>query len=204
VHAIVLFLKHPEPGRVKTRLAATVGSARATEIYREMVQQVCSGLPKDAVPIVMFDPPEQETAMRDWLSPMLRADALFIPQGPGDLGARIAHGFETAFAAGFSRVAAIGSDCIDVTPAIYAEAFSKLDEFDVVFGPAWDGGYYLVALSRPIPAIFRNVRWSSERTLADSLCRASELGITACLLEKRHDIDTEEDWLRAVEPNKPK
>jgi len=201
--AILLFLKHPTPGRVKTRLAATAGLEAALSIYRTMVEHVCRCLPSEATPIVLFDPPESGQEMREWLQPLLESHARWIPQCSGDLGARLSMAFAGAFDAGFSRVAAIGCDCLDLTPTVFEEAFRAVSprdgvpaNYEAVIGPTRDGGYYLIALSTHRPGLFEQIAWSTEKTLADTLERAAEQHLRVFLLEKQNDIDTEEDWIR--------
>ena len=202
MNAVLLFLKHPTPGLVKTRLAATVGAEMAVGIYRQMVEQICRSLPTDAALILVYDPPECEAALRAWLLPCLSADEnrclLWHAQCAGDLGARLTAAFEFAFSNGFQQVAAIGSDCVDLNASVFSEAFAQLAGNDVVIGPAWDGGYYLLATKAHQPALFKDIPWSTEETLARTVARAAENDLGVFLLEKRHDVDTEEDWQRAV------
>ena len=109
-NAILIFLKHPEPGKVKTRLAATVGAERAAAIYRLLAREVFQRLPQDAEIIVMFDPPEREAEIRAWIHSIQPSHATqFVAQrGPG-LGERLNHAFAQALAQGFQKVAAIGT-----------------------------------------------------------------------------------------------
>src|SRR5687767_11287328 len=109
--AILVFVKYPELGRVKTRLAATVGPERATEIYRHLVAEVFARLPEDAEVIACFDPAERRGECEEWLAG--RA-AHFLPQTNGDLGVRLVKAFAEAFARGFARVAVIGTDCPEI------------------------------------------------------------------------------------------
>lgn len=202
--AILIFLKCPTKGRVKTRLAATAGPDAALAIYRSMVEHVCRCLPLNATPIVLFDPPNSGPEMRKWLKPILGSHAHWLPQCSGDLGLRLSTAFAQAFDTGFARVAAIGGDCLDLTPAVFEEAFDAIasrdrvpGNYDAAIGPAGDGGYYLLALARHRPELFEQIAWSTEKTLTDTLKRAEEHDLRIFLLEKRNDIDTEEDWKRA-------
>lgn len=190
---ILLFVKWPEPGRVKTRIAATAGAERAAEIYRELVTTVCASLPQETPVIVHFDPPERRAEIESWLAPKLPPISKFEPQVHGDLGARLRAAFASAFAAGWKHVAVIGSDCVEITPAIFAEAW---DAEDAAIGPTEDGGYYLLALRREQPAIFENIRWSTGDTLADTLARADAAGVKMLRLPVLSDVDTESDWVR--------
>ena len=194
--AILVFVKYPEPGRVKTRLAATVGPERATEIYRQLVSEVFARLPGDVEVIACFDPAQRRAECEVWLAG--RA-AHFLSQANGDLGLRLATAFAEAFARGFARVAAIGTDCPEIDAPLFAETWSALETCEVVLGPSKDGGYYLVALREPTVPLFSGVAWSSVDVLSQTLERATASNLRVHLLPKRHDVDTEEDW-RQVEP----
>lgn len=198
---ILLFVKEPEPGRVKTRVAATTGPERAAEIYRALTAAVCARLPDDAEVIVLFDPPHARAQVEAWLRPLLAGRAEFRPQAAGDLGARLEQAFGDALAAGRRKVAAIGSDCVDLSPALFQEAWDALDSAgcDCVLGPTPDGGYYLVALAEPNAAIFHQIPWSTDATLRRTLERASAAGLQVHLLPEQSDVDSEADWV-AVEP----
>ena len=114
--AILFFVKFPEPGKVKTRLAADIGPERAAEIYRALTETVCARLRAavDCALLVFFDPAEKKSAIESWLRPLLNERAQFIPQSVGDLGARLTDAFARAFSAGFEKAAAIGSDCAPI------------------------------------------------------------------------------------------
>ena len=196
--AVLVFVKYPEPGRVKTRLAATVGAERAAEIYRKLVAEVFARLPGGVETVVCFDPAERREDFMGWLTPLAPGRALhFLPQHAGDLGVRLDHAFAETFALGFERVAAIGTDCIAMDSAIFEETWTSLDERDVALGPSKDGGYYLIGLRAPCPALFRDIEWSTPRVLASTLARAGDAGMSIHLLPRLSDVDTEEDWRRA-------
>src|SRR5215212_5930558 len=144
--AILLFLKWPEPGRVKTRLAAALGAQEAAEAYRALVAEVCRRLPAEPDLVVMCDPPERTCEIAVWVRGLVAPRSVaFLPQAAGDLGARLMHAFEVAFAQGYDMAAAIGSDCVELTCAHFEEAWRELETADGVIGPTFDGGYYLLA-----------------------------------------------------------
>ncbi len=203
--AILLFLKHPEPGRVKTRLAVTLGTAEAAAIYRRLVAEVCRQMPSEGESIlVFFDPPERQQEVESWLGVLLpHRQCHFHPQTEGDLGTRLERAFATAFAAGYERVAVVGSDCIEITPGIFAETWQALAKSDVVLGPAEDGGYYLLGLKAPAPELFRGIAWSSNAVLSQTLERSRLAGLHVSLLPELCDVDTEDDWWRAQSRLKP-
>ena len=192
---VLVFVKYPEPGRVKTRLAATVGVERAAELYRGWIGMVLAALQPtrpvsrvvgyyDGAPRESFA--EWEHLADDWWA-----------QPPGDLGDRLVYGFRIGLAHG--PVLALGTDCLELDAALIEQAFDQLNTHDVVFGPTPDGGYYLVGLSSERPDLFAAIRWSSPHTLADHLTRCRERGWSYALLPPRHDIDTEGDWAAYLE-----
>jgi rSAM/selenodomain-associated transferase 1 len=201
--ALLLFLKFPIPGRVKTRLAADLGPEKAAEAYRSLVGRVLANLSGlEAHLRVLFDPPEAREATIDWIAPQLAPLTLppdaFLPQIAGDLGDRLTRGFSDAFAAGYSQVAAIGSDCVTLTPAILASAWTALELEDTVLGPTLDGGYYLIGTRSFQPVLFDGIPWSTENTLS----AARGAGLTTSVLPELSDVDTLADWLAAQE-NRP-
>ncbi len=200
--ALLLFLKFPTPGRVKTRLAAGIGPEAAADVYRLLVARVLANLAGVEADVrVLFDPPDTREATLNWIRPQLPlADfpaVEFLAQAEGDLGHRLARGFSDAFKAGYTQVAAIGSDCITLTAEILGKAWVSLESTDTVFGPTQDGGYYLVGTRSFQPALFRGIPWSSETTLSATLTAATDAGLTATMLTRLSDIDTFDDWQTA-------
>ncbi len=191
-HALIVFARAPELGRVKTRLAAEVGDDAALRTYRTLAEQVIAAVSTPATysVTVAYTPPDAGPAMRDWLGPAVT----LRPQSGGDLGIRMAAAIADAISGGAGRVVAIGTDCPDVTADVVAEAFTRLGAADVVLGPASDGGYYLIGMSRPHRALFEGVPWSSAETLRATLARARAGGLSVALLDERRDVDTAEDW----------
>ena len=199
--AIIVFLKLPEAGRVKTRLAAGLGDEKALIAYRQMVARVfeqCRNSGSEVLAIA-FDPAAKEAEVRSWLAPYLtafRGDVLWIPQVNGDLGGRL----ETAAGAFFEEypgiaLSIVGTDCVDLDPGIFEEVTKQLDsDVDVVFGPTEDGGYYLLAMKSLQPCLFREIPWSASMTLDASLAAAASANLKTHLLPSRIDVDTASDW----------
>ena len=188
---IVVFVRAPVLGQVKTRLASETGAARALEIYRAMTEHVLGVMRSVGARVtVAYTPADAGPLMRAWLGD----DVSHESQADGDIGARMAAAFASHVAGGADRVAIIGSDCPTITRETILTALTALDDADVVFGPALDGGYYLVAARTLHPALFRDVPWSSTRTLEVSLARAKEAGLRVAMLTPMRDIDTIDDW----------
>lgn len=191
---LVVFVKYPRPGAVKTRLATALGPAAAAALYRVLVEGVLElTTPQDREyeRLVFYAPPDAGEAMRAWLpAGRLRR------QSAGDLGERMADAFARAFARGARRVAIVGSDVSGLVRGDVEAAFAALDGADLVLGPAYDGGYYLVALSQERPELFRGVHWSTTNVLLQTIERAAATGLSVAQLRPVRDVDTLDD-LRA-------
>jgi rSAM/selenodomain-associated transferase 1 len=193
---ILVFAKYPAAGTVKTRLAAAVGPEQAALMYRGWIGEVFDVLQPLRGPswlVCCFDGAPRES-FGEW--DHLADD--WWPQPAGDLGERLAAGFQRALAGG-GPVIAVGTDCLELDPPLIRQAFDVLANRDVVFGPTPDGGYYLVGMSIDARGVFASVRWSCAKTLEDHLGRCHERGWSHGLLPARHDIDTWDDWLAYLE-----
>lgn len=195
---VIVFLKFPLPGRVKTRIAAEAGEQRAVEIYEELVKRVGAMLRECKMEVWIAYTLCSEEEMASWLRgigfPRPRA---FLPQCEGDLGVRQAQAVERAFQGGYESVTIIGADCPEISAALLEEANDRLAEEDLVFGPTEDGGYYLMAAKSTLPAaeLFAGVAWSTKSTLRDCLENARRLGLKASHMGFLKDIDFLGDWL---------
>lgn len=187
---LIVFLKAPRPGAVKTRLAQKLGADGACAAYRRLVETLLKRLdPLHGVEL-RFTPDDAQVEIAPWLRTGWRAKG----QGGGDLGRRLQTAFAEAFAAGAQRVVIIGSDCPEVNAADIQEAWRELRKFDVVVGPAVDGGYWLIGLRQPAPELFEGITWSSETVLAETMQRAKAGRRSIQVLRILTDVDTEQEW----------
>ena len=190
MHELIVLAKAPRPGLAKTRLARAPGvgaggaAALADAFLRDTV--AACGRVAGARLTLCFSPADAEPFFRE-LAPNARVE----PQRDGDLGARIDGAFDAAFRAGATRAVALGMDTPHVTPERLSRAFAELERADSVFGPATDGGYYLIGLRERRPELFRDVEWSTPRVLAQSLECARAAGIEVALLDELFDVDDE-------------
>lgn len=185
---IGVFAKAPTPGRVKTRLAADVGDERATEIYRRIGRDTVDRLRGGPYRlIVFFDPPDEaaRAAVQSWLG---TAGLELRPQSAGDLGTRMAAALRVCLEEA-DAACLVGTDIPDLGPAAAERAFEALESDDVVVGPATDGGYYLIGMTRPQPGLFVDVPWSTSRVLPETLSRAERSGLSVALLDPKTDVD---------------
>ena len=190
---LILFTRYPGPGKVKSRLIPTLGPENAAALQRLMTEH--------AIRRAKFLHRSREIALEvryDGASPRLMKqwlgrDLVYKAQGPGKLGDRMLSAFSDAFRRGTARVVIVGSDCPQWDAGLLAEAFDSLKEHDLVLGPAMDGGYYLIGLSRHLPPLFRDISWGTERVLDETRRIAQEHGLSVALLERLHDVDRLED-----------
>ncbi len=191
---LVIFVKEPVAGRVKTRLGRDMGMAASARWFRHQALRLVRRMGRDArwQTVLAVSPDRAGLESRVWPAALAR-----WPQGRGDLGARMGGVFR-AFPPG--PVVIVGADIPGITPALIERAFRALGGHDAVFGPAEDGGYWLVGMkrARPVPPGFmRGVRWSTDHALADTLATLPS-GWRVARLDPLPDIDTLAD-LRAHE-----
>ncbi|MEP6664309.1 MAG: TIGR04282 family arsenosugar biosynthesis glycosyltransferase [Verrucomicrobiota bacterium] len=187
---LVIFVKAPRLGQVKSRLAAGIGESAACAAYKRMVEQLMENLQGLENVEIRFAPDEGEDELRKWLGGKYD----FRRQRSGDLGERLHRAFQENFNPGHERVVVIGSDCPYVTKADIESAANSLATHDVVLGPATDGGYWLIGLSEPQPALFEDIPWSTEAVLETTLCRIRSENLSIYRLRTLDDIDVAEDW----------
>ncbi len=192
--AIIIFVRNPEPGKVKTRLAKEIGDEQTVRVYRELLQHThditynldCDKFVYYADYINNDDLWENEKFKKR------------LQEGE-NLGNRMIVAFFELFQLGYTKVVIIGSDCPELTPLVIRDAFDQLDKTDVVIGPASDGGYYLLGLTHLISELFKNKKWSTDTVLADTIKDTINLKKSCSFLTELSDIDTAEDLYRYQE-----
>ena len=185
--ALIIFLKYPDLGRCKTRLAETIGDENALKIYKKLLShshQITKDLPVDK--FLYFD--TQTDKNLDW-----EGNYKIAYQKQTDLGGRMEQAFADVFGQAYYKVIIIGSDCIELKTEIINDAYRQLNHYDVVIGPAKDGGYYLLGLNNPTPQLFQNIEWSTNTVLSDTIKTIQNLGLTYSFMPVLSDIDIEED-----------
>jgi len=191
---LLIFVKNPVAGTVKTRIARTAGKERAVEVYRHLLaytQQITRDLPHGG-PVW-----KRIVYYGDFINSTDGWNGYEKKQQTGiDLGERMLNAFTEQFAAGASRVIIIGSDCLAIRPDHLKQAFRALDTVDVVIGPATDGGYYLLGMNRLHPFLFQDKPWSQPELLDQTLNELKQNNLTDTLLEELTDIDEWDDYVR--------
>lgn len=199
IDAVLIFVRAPEAGRVKTRLAAGIGPEAALRVYRRLAEHALDearALGPGVSVRVHFTPADAGEAVGAWLG----EGPVYLPQAEtADLGERMRAAFAEAFAAGFRRVVIIGSDLPELSAGLLRRAFGLLETHPAVLGPARDGGYWLLGLREMIGAVFADVPWSTDGVLARTLGVLRENGIEPALLETLGDVDLPEDLPAGLE-----
>lgn len=191
---LIVFVKAPRPGTVKTRLAKSIGTNAACGAYCLLVETLLRRIERLENVELRFTPDDAADEIRSWLRKTWQTS----PQGAGHLGERLQRAFQTAFQNGANRVVVIGSDCPEITADDVDRAWSALKTNDSVLGPARDGGYWLIGLRQPQPALFQNISWSTATVFEETLARAKAARLNVKLLRQLTDVDTEHQWREFV------
>jgi len=189
---VLLFIKAPEKGKVKSRLSKVLGEDLALAIYKGLVQDILGTLDSGKYFFrLCFYPASSWQIVKEWLGNTY----LYSPQQGNDLGERMENAMSRAFSDGMEKVLVIGSDVPELTGRIIAEAFNALDTNDAVLGPAFDGGYYLIGFNKStfLPDIFHGIEWSTASVFSQTMGILKKSGHGVHILTKLTDIDTFED-----------
>ena len=192
---LALFARRPAAGVVKTRLSPAVPLALALDLYRAMLEDAIA-LTAAAAADERFLYWAGAPAVRD--GPVVPREIRVRDQEGRDLGERIERAFGDLIASPADRAVIVGADCPALEASALGNAFDALESHDAVLGAAHDGGYYLVGLRRSVPALFRDIEWSSSFVLDQTLECAAKAGLTTALLPALDDLDTPEDLLRWI------
>jgi rSAM/selenodomain-associated transferase 1 len=196
--ALAIFCKTPEKGFVKTRLAASIGDQKAFEIYLDLLSITDEETRPFSSSLYLFVTSSVENSVEKMQSTLQQQDLFtdpktkFVIQQGENLGQRMIAAFKKLFK-NHQSVVLIGCDLPDLTSALISSAFDALQSNDVVIGPSCDGGYYLIGLNKETPDLFKEVSWSTEKVLNQTLEKAKRLLLKVQLLDQLRDIDTLED-----------
>jgi rSAM/selenodomain-associated transferase 1 len=201
--ALVVFAKAPVAGQVKTRLCPPLTPDEAATLHGSCVLDT---LERTKAAATKLKPPvDRYLACAPASSHVFfkimeeRQGVKLIDQVGEDLGARMSHAFDTMFARGYARVLIVGTDVPSLPLDHYGQALALLETNDLVLGPALDGGYYLIGLTRPAPALLTDIPWSTDRVLAVTQERARSRGLATALLPPWRDLDTIDDLHALIE-----
>ncbi len=185
---LIVFTKNSERGKVKTRLAKTVGDKKALQVYQKLLK------------ITKSVTDQLDVSKQVWYSRFIDNDDLWSEddyekhlQKGDSLGMRMQHAFYKAFTDGYQKVVIIGSDCSELSPKIIEQSFRDLETSQAVIGPASDGGYYLLGMRNFYPSLFAGKSWSTSSVFEETIRQFNEMNISYEKLPILNDIDTEAD-----------
>ena len=186
---LIIFVKNTKLGKVKTRLAKTIGDEGALEVYTQLVQITEKASETIAVDTIIY-----------FSDTIINTKWKTVPkkvQTGNDLGERMQNAFRDGFKQGYESIVLIGSDLPEISKNIILNGFAALEKKETVFGPAEDGGYYLIGMKSLYPMLFENKPWSKNNLLAITLQELSRENIGFSLIETLNDIDTFEDLIKS-------
>jgi uncharacterized protein len=190
---LIIFTRYPEAGKTKTRLIPALGSFGAANLQRQMTEytifQVKELQKEIAISFEVRFAGGNSQLMEEWLG----SDLIYQSQGDGDLGSRMMRSLFSSFESGAEKVVIIGTDCPGVNTQVIATAFEHLHTFDMVLGPAIDGGYYLIGLRLSVPELFTNIDWGTAQVFQQTIDIADKLNLSRVYLPYLADIDRPED-----------
>lgn len=201
-NALIIFLRYPKTGEVKTRLAKTTSSEFAVKFYKTCSEKIITDVKKlnSINRFVFFSNKEENIQVKKWLGGKL----FYSPQEGDNLGSRMENAFEKVFSSGAEKAVIIGTDVPDLSKNIIEEAFKTLDDNDIVIGPSKDGGYYLLGMKKIYPELFNGIEFSTNTVFNETINQIEKLNLSFCTLPELQDIDTEDDlinWLNGKHAN---
>ena len=189
---VLLFVKYPEEGRVKTRLSNELDAAIAVELYRNFVMDLLSMLDETGIPFqIVYSPESSQGKFVEWLG----SKYFYMPQQGDDLGRRMKNALTRTFERGSGRAVVIGSDSPNLPVELIHEAFSSLETHDAVIGPSADGGYYLIGFNSNtlLPEAFEGIQWSTNAVFRTTIARLEGARLNIHKLPEWRDVDTFDD-----------
>ena len=199
---LIIFTRYPEPGKTKTRLIPALGVEGAANLQRQMTEYTLSKVKQvqqsTGISFEVRFAGGNLQLMQNWLG----TELIYQLQGEGDLGKRMENSFLSAFNRGAQEVIIIGIDCPGVNAQVLTKAFDKIQNCDLILGPAVDGGYYLIGLRRAIGKLFTNIDWGTAKVLQQTVDIAEQLNLSIAYLRTLADVDRKEDlvvWQNAYQ-----
>lgn len=194
---LIILIKNPELGKVKTRLAASIGEEEALSVYKQLLEHtrlITQDFPFDKA--VLYS--DFVDHFDEWDNNIYQKHY----QIGHELGERMMHAFDWGFQKGYESVCVIGSDCYELDQKTLEKAFEKLKQNDVVIGPSLDGGYYLIGMKHSHHFFFKNKHWSTGSVLKETIKDIEEHNLSACLLAVLRDVDVKNDLKTMTVSNK--
>jgi rSAM/selenodomain-associated transferase 1 len=190
--AVIVFLRAPQKGRVKTRLARDLDPGLVLDLYRAFVLDTLASAAEAGHPMIFFTPDGQRDKIRQWLGD---GYDLFAQTGR-DIGERMAGAFQTVFCRGVKKALLVGTDIPQLETRMITQGFELLNRYDAVLGPSTDGGYYLAGFCRDrfTSAVFKGMKWSTPTVFDQAAALLKNNGLSYGCLPALTDIDTLDDF----------
>ncbi len=189
---IIIFIKAPIPGKVKTRLTPVLNENLSCQLYKKFTEDIFNAAQKSTAKITLcYLPKFKKKQIQTWLG----MEYTMIPQTGTNIGERMKQAFMDVFSRGEKKAVLIGTDIPDLDSATLKKALNSLNSHDSVIGPSKDGGYYLIGFNNhSFPeTVFHNIKWSTSSVLDETLCILKTSKHSTYLLEEKNDIDTPDD-----------
>jgi len=189
----ILFLRAPEKGKVKTRLAVSLDKTLVLELYKNFVADVIDAATKVSNIALYCWPPEKKGAVLKWFE---YKHPVFCQNGT-DLGEKMANSFMEVFESGYKKAVIVGTDIPDITAKIINDAYDKLSTYDTVIGPSEDGGYYLIGFRKDtfFKNCFKGIKWSTDSVFKETIAILEKKHMNSYILPTLNDIDTMDDLI---------
>ena len=189
-NTLIIFIKSPDEGAVKTRLAQGIGKKKAAVLYRLFVEAILTRTKdKSFGRVIFYDPPDKREEIMNWIGD----DTELHPQSGNGLGERLSNAFDFVFNRDARKAVVIGSDSPTIDANIIRQAFRELETREFVIGPSRDGGYYLLGMSSFRKEVFQGIEWSTDRVFKETVRVFESLGADFHILDKDIDVDRPED-----------
>ena len=190
-NALIIFARKPVLGKVKTRLAATIGNDKALEIYKKLLNHTRTVATNSNCEVFIFLTETDEEKFWEGFTCQL--------QNGENLGEKMEHAFNMLLNKGYKECIIVGSDCPGLNVEIIDSAFENLRLKEIIIGPAEDGGYYLLGIKKMYSSLFRKKNWSTKNVFSDTLLDIKKLGLSYHIMPILNDVDEEKDippeWL---------
>jgi rSAM/selenodomain-associated transferase 1 len=201
--ALVIFAKAPVPGLVKTRLCPALTEDEAATLHGSFVldtlERTKAAVAKFKLPLDRFLACAPSSTHAFFRIMEARHGVTLLDQQGEDLGARMQQVFDTLFSRGYRRICIVGTDVPSLPLTHYRDAIESLTRHDLVIGPARDGGYYLIGMTKPLPDLFTDIPWSTDQVMALTQQRADAAGLKTAVLPAWSDVDNLDDLQALIE-----
>jgi uncharacterized protein len=191
-NTILIFARYPTAGAAKTRLIPALGAIGAANAHKALCEATLRTARASGFSILLAYTGAALADFQKWLG----HDNEYVLQIDGDLGDKLTGAIDFALSKGDQKLFIIGSDCPYISVEHFNAAAAALENHDIAIGPAFDGGYYLIALKAPYSSLFKDIAWSTEQVFEQTCRAAADINLSVKILETLADIDTPDEWQR--------